>query len=449
MKMLRHSVAVFAVVSLIAGARCARAAIDVTGRWNVTMQSQLLGPQTGEWDLAQLGSQITVVQRWASTSPFLEVFTLRGTIDPDSGVFSFDIGSDTGCGDSRIDGTVAADGTTMSGTESLFVRFPLAGCSQAGGSFTGVRTGPLPTRCGDGMLDDAGEQCDDFNQTSGDCCSSSCQLEPAGAPCSDGNACTDDACDGAGTCSQHVDNSAPCGTSCVPGTCAAGQCVYGDPAPAGTSCDDAQVCTTGDHCDGRGTCVFTDLVTCATCEQCDPDAGCVARPGTSFSCDVTGTAILTLSVAKPAAPVVSWRRTDTSPVFRPVGDPRVDTEYTLCVFDAVGLVAGAAAAPPAGTCGARPCWRGTRTGFQYHDRARASDGLEEIDLRTQDPSHGTLKVKAKGSDLHLPASLAGIVAPVVVELRAQNASHDHDQCWQSSFPADATQRSTKTLKARN
>ena len=163
-------------------------------------------------------------------------------------------------------------------------------------------------------------------------------------------------------------------------------------------------------------------------------------------CDVTGTAILTLSVAKPAAPVVSWRRTDTSPVFRPVGDPRVDTEYTLCVFDAVGLVAGAAA-PPAGTCGARPCWRGTRTGFQYHDRARASDGLEQIDLRAQDPSHGTLKVKAKGSDLHLPASLAGIVAPVVAELRGHKRSGD--QCWQSSFSADVTQRSAKTLKARN
>ena len=445
MKTLRRLAVVFVVLTLIGWARCARAAVDVTGRWDVTMQSQFLGPQTGEWDLAQLGGQITVVQRWAS--PVLGVFTLRGTIDPDSGVFSFDIGSNP-CGDSRIDGTVAADGTTISGTESLPV-LTMPGCVQAGGSVTGVRTGPLPTRCGDGMLDDAGEQCDDFNQTSGDCCSSSCQLEPAGAPCSDGNACTDDACDGAGTC-QHVDNSAPCGTICVPGTCAAGQCVYGDPAPAGTSCDDAQACTTGDHCDGRGDCVFTDLVTCATCEQCDRDAGCVARPRPSFSCDVTGSAILTLSVAKPPAPVVSWRRTDnrtdTSPEFRPVGDPRVDTEYTLCVFDAVGLVAGAAA-PPAGTCGARPCWRGTRFGFHYHDRARASDGLEQIDLRAKDPLHGTLKLKAKGSNLHLPTSLAGIVAPVVAELRGHNASHD--QCWQSSFSADAMQRSAKTLKARN
>ena len=174
MKMLRHSVAVFAVVSLIAGARCARAAVDVTGRWDVTMQSQFPGgPQTGEWDFAQVGSQITVVQRWAS--PFFGVLPYRGTIDPDSGVFSFDLAANQPCGDSRIDGTVAADGTTMSGTESLLVQ-TMPGCVQAGGSFAGVRTGPLPTRCGDGMLDDAGEQCDDSNQTTGDCCSSSCQL---------------------------------------------------------------------------------------------------------------------------------------------------------------------------------------------------------------------------------------------------------------------------------
>ena len=237
METLRRLAVVFVVLVLIGWAHCAGAAVDVTGRWDVTMQSQFPGgPQTGEWDFAQVGSQVTVVQRWAS--PFFGVLPFRGTIDPDSGVFSFDIGSNF-CGDSRIDGTVAADGATMSGTESLLVQ-TMPGCVQAGGSFAGVRTGPLPTRCGDGMLDDAGEQCDDFNQTSGDCCSSSCQLEPAGAPCSpDGKLCTDDACDGAGTC-QHVDNSAPCGTTCAPATCAAGQCVFGGLAPAGTPCDDAQ-----------------------------------------------------------------------------------------------------------------------------------------------------------------------------------------------------------------
>lgn len=106
-----------------------------------------------------------------------------------------------------------------------------------------------------------------------------------------------------------------------------------------------------------------------------------------------------------------------------------------------------ATAPPGDTCDAGPCWRATGSGFRYHDRARSSDGLEQIDLRQKDPDHANVKVKAKGPNLHLPASLADVASPVVAELLGHNAAHD--QCWQSSFPADATKRSAKTLKARN
>ena len=52
-------------------------------------------------------------------------------------------------------------------------------------------------------IEEAAEQCDDGNTTSGDCCSATCQLESIGSPCaSDGNACTADACDGAGACTH-------------------------------------------------------------------------------------------------------------------------------------------------------------------------------------------------------------------------------------------------------
>ena len=54
--------------------------------------------------------------------------------------------------------------------------------------------------CGDGTAG-PGEQCDDGNFASGDCCDATCQLETNGSSCSDGNACTTlDACDGSGTC---------------------------------------------------------------------------------------------------------------------------------------------------------------------------------------------------------------------------------------------------------
>jgi len=73
--------------------------------------------------------------------------------------------------------------------------------------------------CGDGFLD-AGEQCDDGNVLDGDCCSSTCQLEPNGIPCQDGDACT------------------------TGDTCSAGTCIGGPPP----NCDDGNQCT-ADSCD--------------------------------------------------------------------------------------------------------------------------------------------------------------------------------------------------------
>lgn len=80
-------------------------------------------------------------------------------------------------------------------------------------------------KCGDGVLD-PGEDCDDGNLTSGDCCSASCEAEADGAKSCDGNDCTRQ-----DTCSQGV---------CIPGPCADGQaCTF-----CGGICDD-----TGSSCE--------------------------------------------------------------------------------------------------------------------------------------------------------------------------------------------------------
>lgn len=89
------------------------------------------------------------------------------------------------------------------------------------------------TVCGNGIVE-SGEQCDDGNVASGDCCSASCTFEAAGSACaSDGEVCTDDVCDGSGSCA-HPDNTAPCDdeNACTEhDTCANGVCVGTSVAP--------------------------------------------------------------------------------------------------------------------------------------------------------------------------------------------------------------------------
>jgi cysteine-rich repeat protein len=68
-----------------------------------------------------------------------------------------------------------------------------------GGAYQPVNC-PRPPVCGNFLIQ-PGESCDDGNTTSGDCCSSTCSVEPPGSSCGgDGDLCTPGLCDGAGFC---------------------------------------------------------------------------------------------------------------------------------------------------------------------------------------------------------------------------------------------------------
>jgi cysteine-rich repeat protein len=75
---------------------------------------------------------------------------------------------------------------------------PAAGCQHplAAKCIAPLLAGLLDT-CGDGHLD-PGEECDDGNTRSGDCCSATCRFEPAGSSCLAG--CSPHTCNGAGQC---------------------------------------------------------------------------------------------------------------------------------------------------------------------------------------------------------------------------------------------------------
>ncbi len=184
----------------------------------------------------------------------------------------------------------------------------------AGTQGRGVQVIEIPQpACGDGTTQ-PGEQCDDGNETSGDCCSATCQFETAGGACGgDGNSCTNDVCDAAGTC---IHPARPDGTACTDGSactqsdaCSAGACVGANPVictasdqchvagtcnpadgtcsnpskPDGTACTDGNACTQTDAC-AAGSCVGANAVACTPSDSChlagtcDPASGACSNP---------------------------------------------------------------------------------------------------------------------------------------------------------------------------
>lgn len=146
--------------------------------------------------------------------------------------------------------------------------------------------------CNDGDLCTIGETC-----TLGECAGGDA------LNCNDGNVCTDDFCDTDDGC-QYLPNDKGCqdGSICtVNDACADGECLPGQPLacddnnactddscasnigcvfdPNDAGCNDANPCTTGDHCD-EGKCIPALMLDCddgnpCTDDSCEADKGCV------------------------------------------------------------------------------------------------------------------------------------------------------------------------------
>jgi len=100
--------------------------------------------------------------------------------------------------------------------------------------------------CGDGVVG-FGESCDDGNNLNGDCCLSSCILDPVAAACEDGDLCTfGDTCDGAGLCSSGAALGCEDGNLCTDDSCVSNTGCVNSPNTA--ACDDGIACSTPDNC---------------------------------------------------------------------------------------------------------------------------------------------------------------------------------------------------------
>jgi slime mold repeat-containing protein len=133
--------------------------------------------------------------------------------------------------------------------------------------------------CGDGVIDAAGEECDDGNNLSGDGCSADCKIEcKTDGDCDDGKFC-----DGVEKC---VKNDGDLFGSCQPGT---DPCVGGAECdnvcdevsrtchtPADTPCTSDDKQCTNDVCNGQGACTHpsTDGAPCDDKNPCTENDTC-------------------------------------------------------------------------------------------------------------------------------------------------------------------------------
>src|SRR6185369_15500390 len=160
---------------------------------------------------------------------------------------------------------------------------------------------PCPT-CGNGMVefpetcDTAGtpvncdgcsstckvENCNDSNACTNDSCDPS--LGCRNAPIADGSSCTDfNVCNGVESCIQGLcrsNGSLNCNdlNLCTTDSCNPALGCQNPAAPAGTLCNDGNICTAGDHCDGAKVCISgTNL--CGTTTTSVPTASTTSTTG--------------------------------------------------------------------------------------------------------------------------------------------------------------------------
>ena len=128
---------------------------------------------------------------------------------------------------------------------------------------------------------------------------------------------------------------------------------------------------------------------------------------------------------------VAWKWRGAPLAAGSLGEPLETSGYTLCLYDADGLVLHALA--PAGDG-----WRAAGTGFRYAATETSAHGLSRVKLLENG------RMKAVGRDLALDASL-----PATLPLTAQLVRADAPECWKATYlPAGVKRNDPTAFKGR-
>ena len=194
------------------------------------------------------------------------------------------------CGDGRVDAGEQCDAAAGNGTPATCCtagcqfKPPATACTGGTCNAAGGCVPRGPATCGNGVVED-GEQCDDGNTTSGDCCSATCGIEGASQVCRHStNPCVKD---------DHCDGNAP--------ICNVG----GFEPPGATVCSLANSCTLDDYCDGNGACMPGERVCSADFRTLKGSTGfavaCRSKTAASCTINVRIAGGVTLRAAPPGS----------------------------------------------------------------------------------------------------------------------------------------------------
>lgn len=311
---------------------------------------------------------------------------------------------------------------------------------------------------------DLGVTCDPPNecQTTVTCEAGTCNygVEPAGLVCSTG------VCDGSGNCSNCV-TSEDCddGNPCTSDICdvVGAICTY---PPNTLPCDDSDACTENDSC-SDGTCAGTaldcndgDPCTADTCDSggsgCSStpvsfcDASCPSEPLSAGSCLAAAKAKLQIkdSSKGPDKDQIKWKWGKGQAFDQSLlGDPTVDAEYSLCIYDttqsAVRLAGSIALGPSA------VLWRDkSPKGAKYKDKAGAQQGVIKAFLKPGADTKTKAQLKARGGNTPTPATLDATTFFDVDPNMTVQLINSAGGCWTVDFvPGAVSKNDDEQFKA--
>lgn len=253
--------------------------------------------------------------------------------------------------------------------------------------------------CGDSNVD-ADEECDDGNLISGDGCDANCTF----TACGNGIVTAGETCD---------DGNPDAGDCCF-------ACTY---EVAGAACDDGEVCTFDDVCDGLGSCAGdAELeVSCAL-----PDA---ASEGSQLKLTHKGSTRDKLSWKWGRGPEVTLGS---------LGDPTTGDDYALCVFADDGVTRSLVLSSLAPS-GAEWSFAGD-TKLKYKDKTLSPGGLKTVLIKVGDAGRARIKVKGKGAALGLDDLGFGGATTLAAELRNLANGTCFGASYSSPFRRDEVER---------